>query len=53
MIYQIDTYRFLAGQPELIAQGKDWLAQCENHVTVWDFDWVMVVAAWVLSRAAL
>ena len=36
MMYKIDTRHFLVWSLALIGQGKDWLAQCDDNVTVWD-----------------
>ena len=37
MDYEIDARRFLAWHATLIGYGKDWLTQCLDNVTEWQF----------------
>ena len=52
--YKIYTCRYLAWQLALIGSEKDWLAQCQDNVTVKSVrHQVMVLAAWTCNREAL
>ena len=49
---KIDTCRFLDRHSALLGYGKDWVAQCQDNVTEWGYQ-VMVLAVWSSSVAAL
>ena len=48
----MDTCRFLARCSVLLGLGKDWLVQCQDNVTEWVYQ-VMILAAWSVNVAAL